>query len=159
MRRASGFTQLDVAARVGRSQSVVSRWERGLLAPTVPDLVLLAGVLGQSLEAVAIALASRGRQRSRRGDSRVQRQSVGQLLRAARLSEGLDAWTLAGQTRIVPRRLRRLEAGAGASPREFIALMAVLPSLAERLRTLPLDTVDLSPKVLPGPNRSQEALS
>jgi len=151
LRRDRGLTQRDVGDRLGRSQSVVSRWERGVLEPTIQDLVALTPVLGQPLDRIATAVRGPGRRRSRRGDSPADRREVALILRTARLAAELDAWTVARRTGIPPRRLHRLEAGAEASTAEFVALVAVLPTLVEALMRAGLDTgVDL-PKVPVGP--------
>lgn len=133
MRRELGLSQAVVGHRVGRSQSVVSRWERGVLEPTIPDLVTLALVLDQPLLTVARLFHGPGRQRSRRGDPTGTRHSLAACVRGARHLEELDAWNVARRTAITPRRLHRIESGAQPSVAELIALAAVLPTLAETI--------------------------
>jgi transcriptional regulator with XRE-family HTH domain len=151
LRRDRGLTQRDVGDRLGRSQSVVSRWERGVLEPTIQDLVALTSLLEQPLDCLATALRGPGRRRSRRGDPPANRRQIALIFRTARQAAELDAWTVARRTGIPPRRLHRLEAGAEASSAEFVALVAVLPTLVEALMRAGLDTTDDLPKVPVGP--------
>lgn len=46
LRHARGWTQLDLATRLGRTKSLVSHWERGKRAPGLDDIRRLAGVFG-----------------------------------------------------------------------------------------------------------------
>lgn len=139
LRHATGLTQENVGELLGRSQSVISRWERGLLDPTIPDLAILSVLLGQPIDALAAALGGPGRMRSRRGDSAAKRQQIGLALRTARETAGFDRWTVARRTGIKPRRLHRLERGAGPSSAEFAALAALLPTLVEHILRVELD--------------------
>lgn len=140
LRRDNGLTQRDLGQLVGRSQSVVSRWERGLLAPTIPDLAILSVHLGQPIDALAAAFCGPGRRRSRRGDSAAKRRQIGLALRTARQTAELDRWTVARRTGITPRRLHRLEGGAQPSMAEFAALAAVLSTLVDLISDAGLDT-------------------
>lgn len=51
-RKASGLTQLSVAAAVGAQRQSVSAWERGRYLPTTPQLYVLCLVLGVSADLV-----------------------------------------------------------------------------------------------------------
>lgn len=140
MRRARGLTQAEVGRCVGRAQSVVSRWERGLLEPTLSDLVTMASLLDRPLGEIATSFRGPGRQRSRRGDPLERRRRIGTCLRAARLADDLDAWTVARRTAITPRRLARLERGAEPSIAELRSLISVLPAFTDGLLHGELDT-------------------
>ena len=51
-RIAAGLSQVELGARIGRTRSVVSAWERGRYLPSVTNLFLLAralDTLGESL--------------------------------------------------------------------------------------------------------------
>lgn len=47
-RKASNFTQQEIADRLGVSRTTITNWERGLRAPEVEDLVALSNILDQS---------------------------------------------------------------------------------------------------------------
>lgn len=152
IRRARGLTQQQVGEQLGRSQSVVSRWERGVLAPTVPDLVALAGILTVGAYELGIAFVDRGRCRSRHGDSIESRRGLGSRLRTARLASELEGWDVARRSGMTARRLRRLEAGGQPSISEFLALARVLPQLRSSLESTSLDAAADLTKVTAGPS-------
>jgi len=49
-RLAAGLTQVELGERIGRTQAVVSAWERGERRPSVDALVALAHALGRSTD-------------------------------------------------------------------------------------------------------------
>ncbi len=51
-RRAAGFTQRDLACRVGVSPQAVSKWERGLSCPDITILDELAEATGVSVSEI-----------------------------------------------------------------------------------------------------------
>ena len=53
LRQARGWTQQDVAERLGTSRSLVSRWERGETVPRARTQQRLAILFGVSVEAIA----------------------------------------------------------------------------------------------------------
>jgi transcriptional regulator with XRE-family HTH domain len=44
-RQQMGFTQADIAEKLGVGQTAVSQWESGRVAPSMRNLMFLAGVL------------------------------------------------------------------------------------------------------------------
>jgi transcriptional regulator with XRE-family HTH domain len=53
VRRAWGWTQVDLATRLNTGQQVLSNWEKNIFTPSATAMVALAGVLGLSVEALA----------------------------------------------------------------------------------------------------------
>ena len=51
-RIAAGLSQRDLGARIGRTRSVVSAWERGRYLPSVTNLFLLARALDTLVESL-----------------------------------------------------------------------------------------------------------
>ena len=54
LREAAGLTLRDMAARVGKSYATVSQWEAGNTSPNFVDVVKIAAVLGQPVDAFAV---------------------------------------------------------------------------------------------------------
>lgn len=52
-RRAKGLSQVQLAQQMERSQGVVSDWEKGQRGVSLPELWVLAGVVGVTLEHLA----------------------------------------------------------------------------------------------------------
>ena len=50
LRKDSGFTQVDVAEKLGISQPAYASWERGIKKPTQENLVKIAQVLNVSVD-------------------------------------------------------------------------------------------------------------
>ena len=50
LRKDSGFTQVDVAEKLGISQPAYASWERGVKKPTQDNLVKIAQVLNVSVD-------------------------------------------------------------------------------------------------------------
>ena len=50
LRKEKGMTQLDLATRMGVTDKAVSKWERDLSFPDVASLLLLAEVLGVTVD-------------------------------------------------------------------------------------------------------------
>jgi transcriptional regulator with XRE-family HTH domain len=51
-RIAAGLSQDDLGARIGRTRSVVSAWERGRILPSLSNLFLLARALDTLVESL-----------------------------------------------------------------------------------------------------------
>jgi transcriptional regulator with XRE-family HTH domain len=89
-RETRGWTQSDLAARLGRTQTAVSYWESGRRAPSLDDLVDLARTLG-----VASAdLLPDGRQRP---SVQVLLRAVADRVDAAQLADELESFADAAQ--------------------------------------------------------------
>ena len=56
----AGLSQRSLARHVGRGRNAVSSWERGQTLPSVPNLMLMAKVLGTLAEALYIEYYSLG---------------------------------------------------------------------------------------------------
>lgn len=50
LRKDAGFTQVDVASKLGISQQAYASWERGVKKPTQDNLVKIAQVLNVSVD-------------------------------------------------------------------------------------------------------------
>jgi transcriptional regulator with XRE-family HTH domain len=46
LRRARGLSQFELARRLGRSQTLLCRWERGTRSPSIDDALRLEMVMG-----------------------------------------------------------------------------------------------------------------
>ena len=57
LRQARGWSQLEVAVRVGVEQSTISDWERGQTIPRPRHLMSLAELFGVSIETIALGPA------------------------------------------------------------------------------------------------------
>jgi transcriptional regulator with XRE-family HTH domain len=137
LRRSCGLSQLEVARRIGRPQSIVSRWERGDRDPTPADVVALCAVLGvdpAELLAVSAPSVSARRRGSRSLTPRL-RVAFGVRLRLAREEQRLDPLEVHQRTGITPYELRRAEeARGGLSMGALQRLMALYGvSLADLL--------------------------
>jgi hypothetical protein len=127
LRHLAGLTQAELGVATGHGQGVVSRWERGVLEPTPHDIVLVASAIGIAPHEVAAAISCRrGRRRNARLQDPSARRHVGLALRAARLRAGLDPWAVAVASRVPPRRLRKIEAGADPTADEIGRLAAAI---------------------------------
>ena len=121
------LTQSELGRVIGRPQSVISRWERRTLEPTVEDLVAVAAALATPLgDLLDRALPGPGRRRSRRGEASGPRKRFGRLLRSIREDADLDPYTVARAARIPPRRLRQIEEGAGPGLAEVDRLLRAI---------------------------------
>ena len=60
-RIAAGLSQSELGARIGRTRSVVSAWERGRYLPSVNNLFLLARALDTLVEALYWGLYTQAR--------------------------------------------------------------------------------------------------
>jgi len=67
-RIAAGLSQTELGARIGRTRSVVSAWERGRYLPSVSNLFLLARALDTLVESLYWSLYTQG-QRAPEDDS------------------------------------------------------------------------------------------
>lgn len=54
LRREQGFTQLDLAYRLGCTPTTVHNWERGKYKPRAEQLLALAAVFRTRVEAIAL---------------------------------------------------------------------------------------------------------
>jgi putative transcriptional regulator len=64
-RIAAGLSQSELGARIGRTRSVVSAWERGRYLPSVTNVFLLARALDTLVESLYWSLYTRSRSESR----------------------------------------------------------------------------------------------
>lgn len=60
-RVAAGLSQTELGARIGRTRSVVSAWERGRYLPSVSNLFLLARALDTLVESLYWGLYTQAR--------------------------------------------------------------------------------------------------
>ena len=65
LRKERGFSQEELAARIGSSRQAVSKWERAEAAPDTDNLILLSRLYGVSLDEL---LKTDGEVESRRDD-------------------------------------------------------------------------------------------
>lgn len=155
MARRLGTRQL--ARRLGRAHSVVSRWEAGILEPTFLDLDRIGRLLQVPLGSLVLA-GGPGRRWSSRSHPRRRRALVGEALGRARRAAGIDLRNAVRVTGIAGRRIDRIEGGADPSLAELRALLALVgltaADLIDRVRTLRragsgtgLDTLEISPEV------------
>lgn len=124
-RSALGLTQVQLAMRVGRHQSVVSRWETEGLDVTPVEL----GAIAAAYEVDADDLLNQSdlpasvRCRSSRAVDRRPRHHLGVMLAGLRLRRHMDPVEVWRQTRITPYRLGRIERGCDASLDELKRLL------------------------------------
>ena len=52
-RQRLGFSRKELAERIGRSESVVGKWERGKTSPTLRDTICMAGLFNCSIDYLA----------------------------------------------------------------------------------------------------------
>lgn len=52
-RKRSGLSRKEVGAKIGRSEVVIGKWERGDSSPLLPDAVKLARLYGCSVDYLA----------------------------------------------------------------------------------------------------------
>jgi transcriptional regulator with XRE-family HTH domain len=119
-----GLSQRAVARRMGRHHSVISRWEAGLLEPTLIEMEALGRALGFGFEGLLTdcRLQPQGRRWSNRSTSRSVRTSIGLRLARARTASGLPMTDVISRTGIWGIRLSRIEAGADPCLRELVVL-------------------------------------
>lgn len=58
LRKARGWRQGDLAKRLGVPSTRLGKWERGLNAPSLEDLTVLAAVLGATLDELVLGRAA-----------------------------------------------------------------------------------------------------
>lgn len=148
------MTQSELGQLIGRPQSVVSRWERRTLEPTIEDLAAVATALATPLgNLLDRALPGPGRRRSRRGLSAEGRRRFGHVLRSIREDAGLDPYTVARAARIPPRRLRQIEEGAQPGLDEVDRLLGAIgvasSSLVGRNIDKPIHPSNFTPDLRP----------
>lgn len=124
LRVAAGLSQRQLGRRIERCHSVISRWESGILEPTVVDLSRLTRVIGGSLDRL-IAAEGPGRRWSSRSHSLRERRQVGLALMRARHMAGIRLAAAVRVTGMPGRRIERIEAGADPSLAELRALLAL----------------------------------
>jgi transcriptional regulator with XRE-family HTH domain len=54
LRSARGWTQLELAYRLGVTPATVSNWERGVFAPKATQLRMIAHLFGVSMDEIAL---------------------------------------------------------------------------------------------------------
>jgi transcriptional regulator with XRE-family HTH domain len=57
LRKAKGFTQVDVAEHLNMKQSTISNWENGISKPDVPTVAKLAKLFGCDVSEVVACFA------------------------------------------------------------------------------------------------------
>ena len=67
-RIAAGLSQSELGARIGRTRSVVSAWERGRYLPSVANVFLLARALDTLVESLYWGLYTQARSTSAEDD-------------------------------------------------------------------------------------------
>ncbi len=50
----AGLTQQDIAERIGVSRQTVINWERGKVAPTIPQYIQFAMICGVPVDAIIL---------------------------------------------------------------------------------------------------------
>lgn len=55
LRKEAGFSQEELAAKLGISRQAVSKWERGESSPDTDNLIALAKLYGVSLDALLLS--------------------------------------------------------------------------------------------------------
>jgi transcriptional regulator with XRE-family HTH domain len=133
-RAAVGISQAGLARRLGRSQTLISRWESGQRLPTAVELASLAYELATVPDRLATAseTGARRHRRSRYSDPRLLAALGAELQRARRRRE-ITPIEIAALTAIRPQRLRRIEAGAEPSPGELASLADVCGTTIRQL--------------------------
>jgi transcriptional regulator with XRE-family HTH domain len=58
LRRSKGWSQGDLADRLGIDRSRLGKWERGLYAPSLEELAFLASLLGATLDELVLGRES-----------------------------------------------------------------------------------------------------
>ena len=137
-RVARGWSQADLAARLGSSQSILSRWERGVLDPPLGSLAMLGDLLGLPIGRLVDSATFSPRRRSPRLRDRGIGRAVGAAVQAARLERNVPPIELSRAARLSPRRLHRTEGGH------------IEPTLAEVRRLGRALLIDLEPTALQG---------
>jgi transcriptional regulator with XRE-family HTH domain len=144
------MTQTELGLRIAQSQSVISRWERRRLEPTIEDLLAAASALGIGVgDLLDNGLQGPGRRRSRRGMLADDRSSIGRRLRLLREEAGLDPYAAARAARIPPRRLRHIEDGASPGLDEVDRLLTAIGAASSSLVSGNLDKPMGPPNVTP----------
>ena len=148
-RRRLGLTQAQVAGKIGRRQSLVSRWESGARAMTLADFASVCGALGLVPDDVLGSSFVPGdvRHRSSRIDEQRARIAIGSRLGAARMGRGLSAIEVWRATRVTPYRLGVIEDGRDATLSELQRLLPCLGvTVAEILGNRGIDGIRNPPR-------------
>jgi integrase/transcriptional regulator with XRE-family HTH domain len=159
-RRRRGLSQVLVAARLGRPQSVISRWEAAERAMTLAEFVELARLLELDPDQVLAGthVLRERRLRSSRARGREERLAVGLAIARTRTRATLDPVVVARGAGLSPYRLWRIEGGVDATLFEVVALaraLSVSPSEFIGPQNLTIDPA--SPKssgAAPRPNET-----
>jgi transcriptional regulator with XRE-family HTH domain len=126
-RRWLGITQVELAAKIGRPQSMVSRWESRDRAMTPSELLDVARALALSIDELLSGIVPRDRRRrSSRARCACDSLRLGRSLAVLRRMRGMDPVAVAAVVGISPYRLWRLEAGVDMTLFEFARLCAAL---------------------------------
>jgi transcriptional regulator with XRE-family HTH domain len=123
-----GLGQRELARRLCRDHSVVSRWEAGTREPTLLDLWHVTRVLESSLDDFldGVRLPARSRRLSSRAYSPSERAAIGRRLRSLRLRARLRAGEVADALGCSAHRLAAIEAGADPSLADVVGLCRIL---------------------------------
>lgn len=136
LRQNRNLSQVELARRIGRRQSLISRWESGDRDPTPFDLMALAAELSADATRLLVnsGPAVSNRRRASRAVAAAMRSALGVRLRAARLVTGLDPTDVSDLCGIRPHALRRLEEGrGGGSAAQYRALFDLYEVSVEEL--------------------------
>lgn len=126
-RRRLGLSQVELAARLGRPQSVISRWESRDRALTPGDLGDVAAALELDVDDLLSSEVPRDRRRrSSRARPRGERTRVGRNIAVARLQRAGDPVVVAKSVGISPYRLWRIERGVDMTLFEFAGICRAL---------------------------------
>jgi transcriptional regulator with XRE-family HTH domain len=126
-RRGLRLTQVELAARLGRPQSIVSRWESRDRAMTPAELLDVAAELALSVDELLAGSVPRDRRRrSSRARCTDDRQRLGRAMAALRRAKGMDPVAVAARVGVSPYRRWRLEAGVDMTLFEFARLCTAL---------------------------------
>ena len=123
-RNRCGLSQLEVAGRLGRSQTAISRWERSDLEPTATELLLLCLVIRLDLvDLLRQAQVRHGiRHRSNRAWPMSIRLAIGVAIRRARERSGRAANDVAHAMALSGYRLWQIESGSDLTVEELKAV-------------------------------------
>ena len=128
LRRSRGMTQAVVANAIGRSESVLSRWESAERDMTPADLVVLTQALGVDAAEVLLACSVAPRERARASSHWPvrERRSFGTRVRRARKASGLRPIDIASIAGVNPYRLWKIESGSDPALAELQGLVMAL---------------------------------
>jgi transcriptional regulator with XRE-family HTH domain len=143
----AGMSQRQLARRLERNASVVSRWEAGVLEPTVWDLYRLGRILRCSVCGLVAGARGPGRRWSSRSHVHRRRLAIGRALARARHAAGLTLADVVDATRIRGRRVIEIEAGRDPSLAEATTLVTLYGTCLDAIVVASLDIAAGSQRV------------